>query len=142
MLYDVQVRPVDGSGYSYVDIPELDDEHRGLLQIGGEIGKALQEGAGPSKLRAITATLIRCLEEHFTHEEMLMRRSRYSGYRWHKGQHDVVRRRAKDEFAALERGEAQAAGRLVEYLFRWIQDHTSLSDRMLAATLRNQSRGL
>jgi hemerythrin len=40
----------------------------------------------------------------------------------------------------IEDGDRQAGVALIEFLSRWLKDHTALADRMLGAHLRNQDR--
>src|SRR5262249_45653532 len=127
-------------GISKVYVAEIDDEHRELIDLGREIQQAAGAGASASRLRTLVESLMETAEEHFTHEEKLMRAARYSGYQWHKGQHDGVRRRMKEYLDRLDEGDREAPALLAQYLFDWIRDHSALSDRMMGAAIRNYSR--
>jgi hypothetical protein len=79
-------------------------------------------------------------EEHFLHEEWLMQSVQYSSYSWHQQQHNTARRRLKLFAPLIESGESEAADLLLEFMERWLQDHTSVTDRMMAAHVRNYER--
>jgi len=65
---------------------------------------------------------------------------KYSSYGWHKQQHNTARRRLKLLAPLIESGESEAAELLLEFLEGWLQDHTSVTDRMMAAYIRNYER--
>jgi hemerythrin len=79
-------------------------------------------------------------EEHFRHEERLMRAMHYTAFAWHKSQHDAVRKRAKAAASRMEKGDSAAAGELLQFLSAWLRDHMSVADRMMGAYLRNYLR--
>jgi hemerythrin-like metal-binding protein len=112
--------------------PEFDAEHRELFRLGEELHRAVQAGAAPQTMQETTRLLIAEVDAHFTHEERLMRSHHYSGYAWHKRQHDDVRSRLQTLTAA--------PSDLLRYLSTWFRDHTAVADRMMAAAMRNASR--
>ncbi len=121
-------------------LPEIDAEHRHVFRLGDEIQQAVAAGAPNERLQALVETLTASIEEHFAHEERLMRASRYTSYNWHKQQHDAVRRRIAQFTAALNEGNGEPT-LLLEYLSGWLKDHAALADRMMGAHLRNHGRG-
>jgi len=125
-------------GYS-IFIPEIDAEHRTMFRLVDELAAALDSPARrvPSELLESLASQ---MQNHFAHEERLMRASRYDALAWHKGQHDVARRQAKRFIKRIEAGDREAAAELLQYLTRWLPGHMSVTDRMMAAYLRNFER--
>jgi hemerythrin-like metal-binding protein len=115
-----------------VHLPEVDAEHRSLFRLAGELKNAHAAGAPrkvvAQKLRALLAES----EDHFTHEERMMRQARYMMFAWHKSQHDALRKRAKT--ASGDPAEFLA------FLERWLPDHMAVADNMMGATLRNYHR--
>ena len=124
------------NGYS-VYLPEIDAEHRAIYRLGDELHKALLAGAAVTQLQPIMVNLLESEEQHFRHEERLMRAIHYDGFAWHKGQHDVVRKKSKALAKRIEGGDSAAAGELLAFLSVWLRDHMSVSDRMMSARLRN-----
>jgi hemerythrin len=112
--------------------PEFDAEHRELFRLGQAVQQAVAAGADRPAIREAVGRLAEELESHFAHEEREMLAAGYSGYEWHKRQHD----------GALQRVRALAAqpNELLRYLDGWFRDHTGVADRMMAASLRNAGR--
>jgi len=51
-----------------------------------------------------------------------------------------VRKRMRQFAPLIEAGDVEAGTALIEFLSRWLRDHTGLTDRMMGAFLRNQQR--
>ena len=123
-----------------VFVPDLDDEHRTIFQATAELQQALRDGAPLFQVQEILHRLIACTEDHFAHEEKLMRSARYLSFAWHKQQHDTARKRLRLHVPLIEKGDAEAGTALVEFLTHWLHDHTCVTDRMMGDFLRNQQR--
>jgi hemerythrin len=123
-----------------VYVPEIDAEHRAIFMAGAELERAAAAHAPKARLREMIRALVDHAEDHFTHEERLMREVRYEGFEWHKKQHDGVRRRLKGYGKRIEADDREAPGEMLEYLAHWLHDHTALTDRMMGARLRNFHR--
>jgi hemerythrin len=128
------------SSKNAVYVPEIDAEHRAIFLAGGELERALAAGAPKARLREMVDALIDHAEDHFSHEERLMRKMRYEAFDWHKKQHDGVRRRLKQYGTRIESDDRSAATEMLEYLAHWLRDHTGLSDRLMAARIRSVER--
>jgi hemerythrin len=126
------------SGYS-IFIPEIDAEHKTLIRLAGELETALASGARRARGEVLLA-LVSHIQNHFAHEERLMRASRYDALAWHKGQHDGARRQVKRFIKRIEEGDRTAGAEMLQYLAGWLQGHISVTDRMMAAYLRNFDR--
>src|ERR1035441_953321 len=123
-----------------VYLPEIDAEHRAIFRLGDELQKAVLADADPAVLQAILVNLRETAEQHFRHEERLMRAIHYTAFDWHKRQHDAARRRAKAAARRVAGGDFAAAGELVEFLSEWQRGHMAVADRMMSARLRNYLR--
>ena len=123
-----------------VFLTQVDSEHRELFRIADGLQRAIAEGAAGVELRKHMQSLTAATEEHFSHEEWLMQSVAYPSYGWHKQQHETARRRLKLFRPLIEGGETEAADVFLEFLAGWLNDHTSLTDRMMAAHVRNYER--
>jgi hemerythrin len=121
-------------------LPEIDAEHRGLFRIGADLQKAVMSGSRPSQIKPILANLQETAEEHFRHEERLMRVVHYAAFQWHKGQHDTIRKRMKQAVRGLEAGDTGPCLDLVKFLHPWLDQHLTVTDRMMGAFIRNYLR--
>ncbi len=120
-------------------IPEIDAEHKTLIRLVGELETVLASGARRAR-DEILQELETHMQNHFAHEERLMRASRYDALVWHKQQHDGARRLAKRFIKRIEQGDRKAGAEMIEYLAGWLPSHISVTDRMMAAHLRNFDR--
>lgn len=120
-----------------VYLAEIDAEHRALYRLGDELHKSLLSGATAAQLKPILTNLLEAAEQHFRHEERLMRAMHYSATDWHKSQHDAVRKRCKAYARQIYAGDTAAAGEMLKYLSGWLHDHMTVADRMMGASLRN-----
>ena len=123
-----------------VFIPEIDAEHKNIFRLAEELRQAVAGDAPADQGQAILWELIAREEDHFAHEERLMRSTNYAASAWHKGQHDTVRKKVKEFAPRIESGEGQAALLLLEFLSGWLRDHVRLADCMMAAHVRNYER--
>jgi len=122
------------SGGYAIFISEIDAEHRKLFRLVEELRTARRTRG--EVLRAIVSDL----QDHFAHEERLMRESRYDALAWHKQQRDGARRQARRFIRRIEQGDRKAVAGMLEYLAGWLESHIPVTDRMMAAYLRNFER--
>jgi hemerythrin-like metal-binding protein len=128
------------SSANSVYLPEIDAEHRAIYRLGDELHKAVLADADPARLQPILVNLMESAEQHFRHEERLMRAIHYTSFDWHKRQHDAVRKKGKALAKRIAGGDSAAAGELLEFLSEWLRGHMSVADRMMGARLRNYLR--
>ena len=121
-----------------VFVEEIDDDHKEIFAVVGEIQTVLSGDRPPDTLKELTRRLAVRIEDHFAHEERLMRAARYGLLSWHKRCHDAARQRVSRFIRRMDRGDAGAGPALVGYLTAWLWNHTRLPDRMLGAFLRNE----
>ena len=123
-----------------VFVPEFDAEHRNLYQIADGLHKASSAGATPDTLVPAVRALLDAAEDHFAHEERMMRAARYPLLDWHKRQHDTARKAVTARLARMEAGDALAPQELLDFLAEWLKDHLAVTDRMMSATIRAYTR--
>jgi hemerythrin-like metal-binding protein len=124
-----------------IHLPELDAEHRSISRLAEELKNATAKHATQAQINAALRALLAEVEDHFTHEERMMRTARYGLIAWHKSQHDGLRRRTGDFAARIRAGDKSAAKELFQYVKRWMRDHVAVADNMLGAAIRNYQRG-
>ena len=123
-----------------VYLPEIDAEHRAIYRLGDELHQAVLANADQARLQPILMNLLETAEQHFRHEERLMRAIHYTAFDWHKRQHDAVRKRSRAAARRVAAGDLAAAGELVEFFSEWLHGHMAVADRMMSARLRNYLR--
>jgi len=134
------MRPFKWTKANACFVPKIDDEHRAIYHDADELQRSLTAAAPEFAILEILHRLIATTEDHLLYEEGLMRSTRYDAYDWHRQQHDTLRKRLRQFVPLIEAGDRQAALALIEFLSKWLKDHTALADRMLGAHLRNQDR--
>ena len=123
-----------------VFLAQIDAEHREIFRIAGGLEHAVAKSAPADELRIQLRRLAGAAEDHLSHEEWLMQSVSYPSYGWHKQQHDTLRRRLKLFIPLIESGDAEATELFLEFLAGWMHDHTSVTDRMMGAFVRNFER--
>lgn len=128
------------SAENEVFIAQIDAEHRDLFQIASGLERAIEEKAVPSDVRQYLEAMASHFEEHFSHEEWLMQSVGYPSYAWHRQQHETARRRLKLFVRLIEEENGEAADLFLDFLDGWLHDHITVTDRMMAAYVRNFER--
>jgi hemerythrin len=123
-----------------VHVLQVDDEHRALFGLCGDLECAVAADAPIAQIESILDELIAHAAEHFSHEERQMRTAGYSHYAWHQRQHHAARARVTRLERRIRRGDREAAIELLQYMQGWLNDHIAIADRMLGAFLRNHQR--
>ena len=121
-------------------LPEIDAEHRNIFRMAEELHQAVRAGAEAARVQELVRPLAVAIEEHFAHEERLMKSVQCPDAAWHRTLHDGARRKLAAAIQEIESGEVEAAGTLIDFLGRWFKDHMSLPDRMMGAHVRNYER--
>lgn len=134
------MREIQWSSENEVFIAQIDAEHRDLFQLAEGFERAVTQHAPPLAIREHLSAFAAHVAEHFSHEEWLMQSVEYPSYGWHKQQHETVRRRLKLLGPLIESGDSEATSLFLEFLANWLNDHTSVTDRMMAAYVRNYER--
>jgi hemerythrin len=134
------VRTLKWTASNAVYLPDIDAEHQELFQMAEELHQGLTAGLNAEQLQPMVRGLVAHTSRHFTKEERLMRSVRCPSYEWHKKQHDLARSQLRFLERRVRKGDTEAALVLLHYLANWLHSHTSLTDRMMAAYLRNYSR--
>jgi hemerythrin-like metal-binding protein len=123
-----------------VYLPQVDAEHRNLYRMAEEIQQSVHTGVEQPRVLDLVRALATSIEEHFTHEERIMKAAETLDYDWHKQQHDTARKRLTVFLRGLEAGEVGTAQEFLNFLARWFKDHMGLTDRMMGAHVRNYER--
>ena len=73
-----------------VEVDEIDEDHRKLVNIFNTLNHAVAEKESPEYLAAVLEELINCTVWHFSHEERLMLKHGYKELKEHKAEHEAV----------------------------------------------------
>ncbi len=124
--------------YSF-DIPEIDDQHKGIFQLAGQLDTAVREGHEEPILRVLFVEISKHIDLHFATEEALMERVKYPKIKTHKKEHEGFRKNIKD---ALDKIETETETLGLEVLFTlndWIKKHITTTDQDLKTFIQISS---
>ena len=129
---DVATRPMFEWSTDYaVGIGQVDEEHQQLFVLAEHLHRAMLEGNGKATLVNLLARLVDYTCYHFTHEEQLMERIQYPGYRQHQQEHTVLRSRVRELQDRAASGEMTMTMDVAQFLMEWIKHHIIASDRRI-----------
>ncbi len=118
-----------------VDVKEIDEDHRRLVELLNILNHSVVEGDATNYIEAVLEELISCTVWHFRHEERLMLKYGYEGFMEHKTEHQELIDSAK----ALQQRFLQDGKLLVskdiEFLEHWLTEHILIADMELGAYL-------
>lgn len=115
--------------------PEIDEQHRKLIDLANRLNEAMQRGEARSEIGAVLEDLIKYTTFHFEFEENLMKKAGYPELFQHQQEHkklvnDVLARKARfDSGSAL-------SSELLSFLRDWLVNHIMKTDKALARGLK------
>ncbi|WP_295879045.1 bacteriohemerythrin [uncultured Thiohalocapsa sp.] len=118
-----------------VEVPEIDEDHRRLVDLYNILNHAVAEAESQAYIDAVTEELIACTRWHFCHEERLMLKHGYDGLAEHKAEHDELIASAEALQARLRGAGKAVSTDEVEFLERWLMGHIYGADMQMGAYL-------
>lgn len=114
-----------------IEVDEIDDDHRKLVNTFNILNHAVMEGESPDYLAAVLAELVNCTVWHFSHEERLMLKYGYEDIAEHKAAHQELIRGARELQEKVVKTGGTIADEDIEYLERWLTEHILTDDMRL-----------
>ena len=71
-----------------IQIQEIDEDHQRLVDLFNILSHSVADGDDTNYIEAVLEELISCTVWHFRHEERLMLKYGYKGFREHKQEHE------------------------------------------------------
>ncbi len=113
-------------------IPDVDHEHRELVELINGLHATLRSGAGKDEVARFLGEVFARISAHFALEETIMRKYRYDEYAEHKADHeklldelrDIMDAHAADAYFDYEDALARAVR-------DWFVDHFKAKDARL-----------
>jgi hemerythrin len=122
-----------------IGIPEIDQQHQGLLDVVNELWDAIVANAEVQRVAHILSELEQYTRAHFTAEEALMRVEDYPRFREHRIEHRNFIDQVAEAKAKLAGGEFLGLD-LLHYLTDWLVKHIQGGDRDYARYIAEQHR--
>ena len=118
-----------------VDVQEIDEDHRRLVDLFNILTHALIDGDAKDYVEAVLDELISCTVWHFKHEERLMLKYAYEGLQEHKTEHqDLIDSVKSLQLKFLQDGK-QLSNEDIEFLEHWLTEHILVADMALGSYL-------
>jgi hemerythrin len=118
-----------------VKVPEIDEQHKKLIDLINQLADAMSVGKGRDVLKAVLAELVDYTEYHFRTEEGLLREHGYPGQDRHFQAHEQLTARAAELRALFEGGEARLSIDVMLFLSDWLNRHILGEDKQYAPYL-------
>jgi hemerythrin len=117
-----------------VEIQEIDEQHKCLVEIMNELYSALANRSNPEMVGDVLDKLVDYTRIHFAVEETLMRLFQYEGYDGHKAIHDKIVARVEEFQGKYHQGDTHVGMELLMFLRDWLFDHISKEDKSYTKT--------
>jgi hemerythrin len=118
-----------------VDVPEIDEDHRRLVDLFNMLNHSVMEGDAPNYIEAVMEELISCTAWHFKHEERLMLKYGYEGLLEHKSEHEELIASATALQQKLRQESKPVLSEDIQFLEHWLTGHILGPDMDLGAYL-------
>ena len=117
-----------------VGVDEIDEDHRKLVDLFNIFNQSVTEGAATDYLIAVLEELVNCTVWHFSHEERLMLKYGYKGFKEHKAEHEELIRNVR-KIQHIVQAEKPVSTEDVEFLRKWLTGHILSTDMKLGSYL-------
>ncbi len=112
-------------------VPEIDTEHKELVDLINNTYAALQAQQGSSSIMEFLGEIFARISAHFALEESVMRKYKYDGYREHKAEHEQLLDDIRDIMDDYEDGIMPSEDELSRRLTNWFAEHFRTQDARL-----------
>jgi hemerythrin len=129
------VKDIVWSDILSVEVDEIDEDHRKLVNIFNILNHAVTEGESREYLAAVLEELINCTVWHFSHEERLMLKHGYPEMEAHKVEHQELIKSARELQQELLQANKPVADEEIVFLERWLTEHILTFDMRLGTYL-------
>ena len=121
-----------------VNIREIDDQHKKLIGMVGQLHDAMLQGKGKQVLGKVLGDLIQYTKTHFAAEERLMKTNGYPDYEIHKKKHDSMTDKVAHIYRDYQDGKATITMEVMNFLENWVDGHIMGTDRQYAPFLNGK----
>lgn len=122
-----------------VNVKELDDQHRVLIGLVGQLDDAMREGKGKETLGLILGKLVDYTKTHFAAEERLMKACGYPEYHEHRLIHEKMAAKVIDLQHQFKAGKVMLSLEVMKFLTDWLQKHILGTDKKYSPFLSKES---
>ncbi|WP_027186059.1 bacteriohemerythrin [Desulfovibrio inopinatus] len=115
-----------------VGVHEIDEQHKTLLNMINQLHEGMRSGKSKEQLAKTFVGLKKYVKMHFSTEERLMEKNRFSGLSSHRTQHNKFIEKILDFEMEFEQGRTLLSMELVQFLRNWYLSHVKGVDQQYA----------
>jgi hemerythrin len=123
-----------------VDVDEIDEDHRRLVDLFNILSHSVAEGDAADYIEAVLEELISCTIWHFRHEERLMVLYKYGDFAKHKTEHQELIDSVKELQKKFHKANKLLTNEDIEYLADWLTGHILGQDMKLGFYLMKEMK--
>lgn len=112
-----------------VNVKEMDDQHRMLINLVGQLDEAMRKGKGKETLGLILGRVIDYTKVHFAAEERLMKAYGYPEFSEHRLIHEKMTAKVLEIEREYKSGKAMITLDVMKFLTEWLQKHIEGTDK-------------
>jgi len=116
-----------------VNIKELDEQHKKLLDMINELHSSMEVGQGRDVMASITNSLVNYISTHFNTEEKYMVEFSYPDYEKHKEIHRNFVKKTLEFQKDFTEGKLGLSIEVMYFLKNWLLNHIMSKDREYVA---------
>jgi hemerythrin len=121
-----------------VDIKEIDDQHKKLIELVGSLEAAMSTGTGRQELDRILQELVSYTASHFAVEERLMAGHGYPEYEEHKAKHEKMTAKVLDLQRQYRAKKVGITIEVMNFLENWLDKHILGTDKKYAPYMKER----
>jgi hemerythrin len=115
-----------------VGIEEIDQDHRRLITCLNDLFAACHAGQSASTLKDILEQLMQYTNEHFSHEEGVMRRIGYPAAKEHRDEHAQLVTELDDIIEKFDASDTHELNdETLQFLEDWLTHHIMIEDKKI-----------
>lgn len=121
-----------------VNIKEIDEQHKRLLALVGDLHAAMLGGQGRQALGKVLNGLISYTASHFAAEERLMKAHGYPEYEEHRNIHARMTQKVLDIQKQYQDGKINITLETMKFLEDWVAKHIMGTDKKYGPFLNSK----
>ena len=121
-----------------VGIREIDEQHKKLFQMAGNLDEGMRLGKGKEILGKVLKELIGYVQNHFTTEERLMKTHAYPELEEHKAKHQAMTQKVLSLQKDFETGKKTITLDTMTFLQNWLTKHIMGTDFQYGPYLKSK----
>jgi hemerythrin len=123
-----------------VGVPEIDTQHQRLVAMLNDLHAAMSRGDADEAIDGILRALVQYTLAHFATEERLMQSVEFPDYAAHKSEHERLTLKVVEYQAKAGAGKMTVSLDVLWFLWDWLQNHISHTDKEIGAYIASSGR--